>query len=75
MSPTKRTTHGGNTVPATKSSKTPSYKNSKGTEYWFHKKGNLSYFSKDPAGAITLPDDMVAKENARTGMLMASRKK
>jgi hypothetical protein len=61
-------------VPATKSS-APSYKNSKGTEYWFHKKGNLSYFSKDPKGAIELPEDMITKENARTGMLMASRKK
>jgi hypothetical protein len=61
-------------VPATKA-KATAFKNSKGTEYWFHKKGNLSYFSKDPKGAIELPEDMITKENARTGMLMACRKK
>lgn len=51
-----------------------SYKNSKGKEYWFHQKGHLKYFSKDSKGALELPEGFEVKENAKTGMLMASRK-
>lgn len=51
-----------------------SFKNSKGKEYWYHEKGHLKYFSKDPKGSVAMPEGFQIKENAKTGMLMASRK-
>lgn len=52
-----------------------SFKNSKGVTYYFHKKGHLNYFSKDPKGAVEIPAELIVKENKKTGLPIASKKK
>jgi len=52
-----------------------SHTNSKGITYYFHKKGHLQYFSKDPNGAVEIPDAFEIIENQRTGLPLAKRKK
>ena len=51
-----------------------SHKNSKGVMYYFHKKGYLQYFSKDPKGAVEIPDNMTVIENKKTGLPLAKKK-
>ncbi|MEM5802231.1 MAG: hypothetical protein QXQ18_02495 [Candidatus Aenigmatarchaeota archaeon] len=52
-----------------------SYTNSKGQTYWLHTKGGkLFYFSKDPEGAIDLPEGFVVVENPKTGLPMIRKK-
>jgi len=49
--------------------------NSKGVTYYFHKKGHLQFFSKDPKDAIEIPSDLTVIENKKTGLLMGKKKK
>ncbi len=51
-----------------------SHKNSKGITYYFHRKGHLQYFSKDPNGAVEIPPEFEIVENQRTGLPLAKRK-
>jgi hypothetical protein len=51
-----------------------SHKNSKGKTYWLHSKGKLLFFSKNPEGAIDLPDNLEVFENSRTGLPMVRKK-
>jgi len=52
-----------------------SHTNSKGQKYWLHQKGSLFFFSKNPEGAIDLPDHLEVFENPRTGLPMVRKKK
>jgi hypothetical protein len=52
-----------------------SHKNSKGVTYWLHNRGKLFFFSKNPEGAIDLPDNLEVFENPRTGLPMVRKKK
>ena len=51
-----------------------SFKNSKGVTYYFHKKGHLQYFSKDPKDSLEIPVEFEVVENPRTGLPIARRK-
>ncbi len=50
------------------------YTNSKGIKYYLHKRGGLLFFSKDPNGAIDLPEGFEVKENPRTGLPIVKKK-
>ena len=52
-----------------------SYKNSRGVDFWLHSRGRLFFFSKNPEGAIDLPDHLEVFENQRTGLPMVRKKK
>lgn len=52
-----------------------SHTNSKGVTYYFHRKGHLQYFSKDPNGAIEIPAELEVVENPKTGLPIARKKK
>jgi len=52
-----------------------SHINSKGVKFWLHSKGRLFFFSKNPEGAIDLPENLEIFENQRTGLPMVRKKK
>jgi hypothetical protein len=52
-----------------------SHTNSRGQTYYLHTRGGrLFFFSKDPAGAIDLPEKFNVVENPRTGLPMVKKK-
>jgi hypothetical protein len=51
-----------------------SHTNSKGVTYYFHRKGHLQYFSKDPKGAVEIGPELTIIENKKTGLPMAKKK-
>lgn len=52
-----------------------SFTNSKGVVYYFHRKGHLQYFSKDPKGSVEISSDLIIIENKKTGLPLAKKKK
>lgn len=50
------------------------FKNSKGSMYYYHRKGKLGFFSKQALGSVDIPQGFAVKENKRTGLLFAFRK-
>jgi prefoldin subunit 5 len=52
-----------------------SYTNKKGVRYYLHKRGKLYYFSKDPLGAVDLPENMYVVESPKTGLPMVKKRK
>lgn len=52
-----------------------SFINSKGVTYYFHKKGHLQFFSKDPTGAEEISADLEIIENPKTGLPIGRKKK
>jgi hypothetical protein len=57
-----------------------SFTNSKGQVYYLHSKegkggAKLFFFSKDPSGAIDLPEGFEVFENPKTALPMIRRKK
>lgn len=50
-----------------------SCKNKKGVEFWLHSRGKLFFFSKNPEGAIDLPENLTVIEGP-TGLPMVKKK-
>lgn len=49
--------------------------NSKGVKFYLHSKGKLFFFSKDPNGAVDLPENLEVFENPRTKLPIVRKKK
>ena len=56
-----------------------SYTNKKGITFWLHEREGrggvkLYYFSKDPEGAVDLPEGFEVIENEKTGLPMVKKR-